>query len=142
MEIKKRNATHRPEYLEMLKRLRQARKDAGLRQVDVAAALGRYQSYVNKIETGERRRRRDEHSRAQLVVAASTDDGAGSDRMKVGGQKRVVVPPGSQCRTLAVKFFHSEIPIALFNLLKRCDTRDLEGNATYLSPVTILLSGR
>ena len=55
MEIKKRNATHRPEYLEMLKRLRQARKDAGLRQVDVAAALGRYQSYVNKIETGERR---------------------------------------------------------------------------------------
>ena len=55
MEHKKRSATHRPEYLEMLKRLRQARKDAGLRQVDVAAALGRYQSYVNKIETGERR---------------------------------------------------------------------------------------
>ena len=55
MEDKTRSATHRPEYLEMLKRLRQARKDAGLRQVDVAAALGRYQSFVNKIETGERR---------------------------------------------------------------------------------------
>ena len=43
------------EYLEMLKRLRQARKDAGMTQVDVAAALDRYQSFVNKIETGERR---------------------------------------------------------------------------------------
>ena len=55
MEQKKRSATHRPEYLAMLKRLRKARKDAGMTQVDVAAALDRYQSFVNKIETGERR---------------------------------------------------------------------------------------
>ena len=35
--------------------LRAARLRAGLRQVDVAAALGRPQSYVAKVERGERR---------------------------------------------------------------------------------------
>ncbi len=55
MEQKKRSATHRPEYLAMLKRLRQARRDAGMTQADVAEALDRYQSFVNKVETGERR---------------------------------------------------------------------------------------
>lgn len=39
----------------MLKRLREARKKAGLTQVEVAKALGRPQSYVNKCELGERR---------------------------------------------------------------------------------------
>jgi transcriptional regulator with XRE-family HTH domain len=35
--------------------LRQAREDAGLRQVDLAARLKRSQSYVTKYEAGERR---------------------------------------------------------------------------------------
>lgn len=35
--------------------LREARLRAGLRQVDVAAALGKPQSYVAKVERGERR---------------------------------------------------------------------------------------
>ena len=39
----------------MLKRLRKARLDAGLTQVDVAEALGRGQSYITKCELGERR---------------------------------------------------------------------------------------
>lgn len=39
----------------MLRRLREARKKAGLTQVDVAKALGRPQSYVTKCELGERR---------------------------------------------------------------------------------------
>ncbi len=38
-----------------LKRLREARQAAGLTQVEVAAKLGRPQSYVSKCESGERR---------------------------------------------------------------------------------------
>ena len=52
---KKRSATHKPEYRQMLKRLRQARKDAGMTQVEVAEAMGRPQSYLTKCELGERR---------------------------------------------------------------------------------------
>jgi transcriptional regulator with XRE-family HTH domain len=39
----------------MLKRLRQARLDAQLTQVDVAKALHRTQAFVSKCESGERR---------------------------------------------------------------------------------------
>jgi transcriptional regulator with XRE-family HTH domain len=39
----------------MLKRLRQARQDADLTQVQVAEALGRTQAFVSKCELGERR---------------------------------------------------------------------------------------
>jgi len=42
-------------YRRFLKRLREARLDAGLTQADVARRLGRPQSYVSKCETGERR---------------------------------------------------------------------------------------
>lgn len=38
----------------LMKSLRDGRLDSGLRQVDVAEALGRPQSYVAKIESGER----------------------------------------------------------------------------------------
>lgn len=40
---------------DFLRRLRQARLDAGLTQVQVARRLGRSQSFVTKAETGERR---------------------------------------------------------------------------------------
>ncbi len=46
-----RSASHRF----LLERLRLARSDAGLTQVQVAEALGRPQSFVSKIESGERR---------------------------------------------------------------------------------------
>lgn len=42
-------------YKFFLERLRQARKDAGLTQIDVANLLGKHQSYVAKCESGERR---------------------------------------------------------------------------------------
>jgi transcriptional regulator with XRE-family HTH domain len=47
--------THGPEYLHMLERLREARKAAGLTQAQVAERLGKQQSYVSKVESGERR---------------------------------------------------------------------------------------
>lgn len=40
---------------DFLRRLRQARRDAGLTQVEVARRLGRTQSFVTKAERGERR---------------------------------------------------------------------------------------
>lgn len=43
------------EYKSFLRRLRQAREDAGLTQTEVARGLGRPQSFVSKIESGERR---------------------------------------------------------------------------------------
>ncbi len=49
------NAVHTPEYQYMLKRLRAARRNAGLTQTQVAKALGRHQSFVTKCELGERR---------------------------------------------------------------------------------------
>jgi transcriptional regulator with XRE-family HTH domain len=39
----------------LLKMLKDARLERGLRQLDVALALGRPQSYVAKVESGERK---------------------------------------------------------------------------------------
>jgi transcriptional regulator with XRE-family HTH domain len=41
--------------LALLKLLRQVRKDAGLRQTELAKRLGQPQSFVSKYESGERR---------------------------------------------------------------------------------------
>ncbi len=46
---------HRPAYKEFLERLRKARADAGLTQVQLAKQLKRNQSWVSKKESGERR---------------------------------------------------------------------------------------
>jgi transcriptional regulator with XRE-family HTH domain len=48
-------AVHASKYRTFLKRLRAARKNAGLTQVQVAARLGKPQNFVSKSETGERR---------------------------------------------------------------------------------------
>ncbi len=48
-------ATHSREYRQLLVRLREARKLARLTQRQVAAKLRRYQSFVSKCESGERR---------------------------------------------------------------------------------------
>ncbi len=43
------------EYKNVVKNLRKARNEAGLMQVDVAEKLKKPQSYISKIERGERR---------------------------------------------------------------------------------------
>jgi transcriptional regulator with XRE-family HTH domain len=43
------------EHKKIVERLKQARLDANLGQVEVAEKLGRTQSYVSKIESGQRR---------------------------------------------------------------------------------------
>jgi transcriptional regulator with XRE-family HTH domain len=48
-------ALHTTRYRAFLARLRQARVDAGLTQEEVAARLGRPQTWVSKCELGERR---------------------------------------------------------------------------------------
>jgi transcriptional regulator with XRE-family HTH domain len=48
-------STFSARYQAFLIKLRQAREEAGLRQEDVAQALGKPQSYVSKCESRERR---------------------------------------------------------------------------------------
>jgi len=43
------------EYKSILQKLKRARQSVGLSQVEVAKKLGKPQSYVSKIESGERR---------------------------------------------------------------------------------------
>jgi transcriptional regulator with XRE-family HTH domain len=48
-------SVHSSEYRQLLARLKSAREDAGLTQVQVAEKLKKPQSYVSKVEAGERR---------------------------------------------------------------------------------------
>jgi len=43
------------EYADFVGKLREARFEAGLRQIDVAKKLKRTQSYVSRVEVGEQR---------------------------------------------------------------------------------------
>ncbi len=47
--------TFEPKYQAFLVKLRQAMEEAGMAQVEVAARLGKPQSYVSKCESDERR---------------------------------------------------------------------------------------
>ena len=46
---------HSSEYKTVIKKLREAREAAGLTQTEAAEKLGKPQSYISKIERGERR---------------------------------------------------------------------------------------
>ena len=47
--------THTPIYKLLLAKLREARSTAGLTQEQAASRLGKHQSYISKIESGEQR---------------------------------------------------------------------------------------
>jgi len=49
------NSIYTKEYQAFLERLKQARLDAGMTQVEVAKSLKQQQSYVSKCESGEKR---------------------------------------------------------------------------------------
>ncbi len=49
------NATRSPAYRRFLRRLKDARREAGLTQVEVARRLRRSQAFVSKSESGDRR---------------------------------------------------------------------------------------
>jgi transcriptional regulator with XRE-family HTH domain len=49
------DATYRQRYRHFLERLKEARREAGLSQIQVAEQLSRPQSFVSKCESGERR---------------------------------------------------------------------------------------
>lgn len=46
---------HSQDYETLVERLREARQDAGLTQEEVAEVFGRPQSFLSKVESGERR---------------------------------------------------------------------------------------
>lgn len=48
-------SVYNDDYKKLIERLKQARLDAGLSQQVVAGKLGKPQSYVSKVESGERR---------------------------------------------------------------------------------------
>ena len=49
------DSLYKKEYQTVIKRLKDARVESGLKQEEVANKLGKPQSYVSKIERGERR---------------------------------------------------------------------------------------
>ena len=49
------HSLHSQKYQRVIKKLKEARVSAGLRQVEVAQKLDKPQSYISKIERGERR---------------------------------------------------------------------------------------
>jgi transcriptional regulator with XRE-family HTH domain len=55
MGKKKTKSIHSPQYEYIVLKLRQARREAGLKQQVVADKLGKYESYLSKIENGDRR---------------------------------------------------------------------------------------
>jgi transcriptional regulator with XRE-family HTH domain len=49
------SSDYRRKYRQFIARLREAREDAGLTQVQAAQEMGRPQSFISKCESGERR---------------------------------------------------------------------------------------
>ena len=62
---------HSENYRSLLTLIRKLRLDAGLNQTEVAERLGRPQSWISKVEVGERRI--DVEELRQLCIALGTD---------------------------------------------------------------------
>lgn len=55
MKDNKTKTIYKPKYEQILSKLKKARKESGLKQGYVAEKLGKYKSYLSKIEHGDRR---------------------------------------------------------------------------------------
>jgi len=53
--VKKAKTIYDPAYDYITGKLKQARKESGLRQQEIADRIGKYESYLSKIEHGDRR---------------------------------------------------------------------------------------
>jgi transcriptional regulator with XRE-family HTH domain len=73
-------------YAVLLDALRRERASAGMKQADLAAALGKPQSFVSKIERGERR--------LDLVELVIVLQALGADPMAFIGDVVHALPPG------------------------------------------------
>lgn len=49
------SSLHNPRYEKLIEKLREAREEAGLTQIDAAIRLGKPQSWVSRCETKQRR---------------------------------------------------------------------------------------
>jgi transcriptional regulator with XRE-family HTH domain len=88
-------------YRRLLERLRAARHEAGLTQVQVARAFGRPQSFIAKCEAGERRIDAVELARFAEIYGCSMEDLVGG---RVAGGAQVAAeaesPPSRRSRRL------------------------------------------
>jgi transcriptional regulator with XRE-family HTH domain len=82
-------------YRRLLERLRAARRQAGLTQVQVARAFGRPQSFVAKCEAGERRIDAVELARFAEVYGCSMEDLVGG---RVAGGAQLAAEEGMRSR--------------------------------------------
>ncbi|HTE46368.1 MAG TPA: helix-turn-helix transcriptional regulator [Gemmatimonadaceae bacterium] len=55
VRTRRKSAVHEPDYQYLIRRIREAREEAGMTQIEVAVALHRPNSFVSKCELGERR---------------------------------------------------------------------------------------
>jgi transcriptional regulator with XRE-family HTH domain len=53
--VKKSKSIYNPDYEYIITKLKEARIESGLKQEAVAEKIGKYQSYLSKIENGDRR---------------------------------------------------------------------------------------
>lgn len=53
--MRKTKTIYKPQYEQLISKLKEARSEAGLDQQYVAEKLGKYKSYLSKIEHGDRR---------------------------------------------------------------------------------------
>ena len=87
-------------YRRLLERLRAARRQAGLTQVQVARAFGRPQSFVAKCEAGERRIDAVELARFAEVYGCSMEDLVGG--RVAGGAQLAAEGQGMRSRKVRV----------------------------------------
>jgi len=87
-------STYSSQYRRLLARMRSARRARGITQRELAGRLGRLQSYVSKVETGERRIDVVEYLHFMRAIEGEPF----ALLREIEGEYRVVRPPGARKR--------------------------------------------